>query len=98
MPKVGRTFVAKGGTEFTWYPDDPKTNVEVTVPDSSLGLGTDTMTWAVEFPGADLDEFIAHILRRGVDETCETLLFPSIQSGGLQVEPAPVNPTPKGAA
>lgn len=86
MPKVGRTFVAKGGTEFTWYPDDPKTTVELRLPSYGTpgapgGLGM------IKIPGADLDEFIAHILRRGVDDTCETLLFPSLRA-----------PTPKGAA
>lgn len=80
MPRTGRIFTAKGGTVFAWHADDPETDIEVTVPDSSLGLGDDKMTWTVEIPRADLDEFIAHIVSQAAEETLgRVLLFPCLQ-------------------
>lgn len=91
MPRSGRTFTAKGGTAFAWYPDGSSDDIEVTLADDRVEWGEDVnkhpfpdrqATWVAKIPRADLDEFIAHIVSQAAEETLgRVLLFPCLQSG-----------------
>ena len=68
MPKVGREFVARGGTIFSWYIDDSDTPITV------IPSGGAEMIGGIHIPREDLNEFVAYLLS---DKA--VLLFPIVQ-------------------
>jgi hypothetical protein len=79
MPKTGMAYQARGGTVFVWDPTDAETEIGVVVPASAVKTALDPMSVCeVAIPGADLNEFIAHILSAAVSAS-EVLLFPSLR-------------------